>query len=123
MTGRNLFATTNARVVGAFCVAALLHLAGTILIPGYSAPFAIRAENISVLGASVAGWGDDVFAAGAVVAVQFHGAASRWQVQLDAGGLWSALVSEEGSRQLAELGVGSRVQLTWPRAAAVPLQG
>ncbi|RWO43819.1 MAG: ABC transporter permease [Mesorhizobium sp.] len=43
MTGRNLFATTNARVVGAFCVAALLHLAGTLLIPGYSAPFAIRA--------------------------------------------------------------------------------
>ncbi|MER8444864.1 ABC transporter permease [Mesorhizobium sp. M1066] len=39
----NLFATTKARVVGAFCVAALLHLAGTILIPGYSAPFAIRA--------------------------------------------------------------------------------
>jgi ribose transport system permease protein len=43
MVGRNLFATTNARVVGAFCVAALLHLAGTVLIPGYSAPFAIRA--------------------------------------------------------------------------------
>ncbi|RUV22803.1 ABC transporter permease [Mesorhizobium sp. M7A.F.Ca.MR.245.00.0.0] len=40
---QNLFATTNARVVGAFCVAALLHLAGTVLIPGYSAPFAIRA--------------------------------------------------------------------------------
>ncbi|MER9936296.1 ABC transporter permease [Mesorhizobium sp. M0088] len=40
---QNLFATTNARVVGAFCVAALLHLAGTLLIPGYSAPFAIRA--------------------------------------------------------------------------------
>jgi len=35
MVGRNLFATTNARVVGAFCVAALLHLAGTVLIPGY----------------------------------------------------------------------------------------
>ncbi|TPL02179.1 ABC transporter permease [Mesorhizobium sp. B2-4-14] len=43
MAGRNLFATTNARVIGAFCVAALLHLAGTILIPGYSAPFAVRA--------------------------------------------------------------------------------
>jgi len=40
---RNLFATTNARVVGAFSVAALLHLAGTVLIPGYSAPFAVRA--------------------------------------------------------------------------------
>ncbi|RUU11403.1 ABC transporter permease, partial [Mesorhizobium sp. M7A.T.Ca.TU.009.01.3.2] len=33
----------HARVVGAFCVAALLHLTGTVLIPGYSAPFAIRA--------------------------------------------------------------------------------
>ncbi|OBQ74396.1 ABC transporter permease [Mesorhizobium erdmanii] len=43
MAGRNLFATTNARVVGAFCVAALLHLAGTMLIPGYSSPFAVRA--------------------------------------------------------------------------------
>ncbi|TPL91569.1 ABC transporter permease [Mesorhizobium sp. B2-3-12] len=43
MAGRNLFATTNARAVGAFCVAALLHLAGTILIPGYSSPFAVRA--------------------------------------------------------------------------------
>ncbi|TPK84011.1 ABC transporter permease [Mesorhizobium sp. B2-4-17] len=43
MASRNLFATTNARVIGAFGVAALLHLAGTILIPGYSAPFAVRA--------------------------------------------------------------------------------
>ncbi|QPC94384.1 ABC transporter permease [Mesorhizobium sp. INR15] len=41
--GQNLFATTNARVVGAFCVAAVLHLAGMVLIPGYSAPFAVRA--------------------------------------------------------------------------------
>ncbi|MEO9339651.1 ABC transporter permease [Mesorhizobium sp. SB112] len=39
----DLFATTNARVAGAFVVAAILHLIGTLLIPGYSAPFAIRA--------------------------------------------------------------------------------
>lgn len=39
----NLFASTNARVIGAFAVAIVLHLVGTILIPGYSAPFAIRA--------------------------------------------------------------------------------
>ncbi|MBZ9797338.1 ABC transporter permease [Mesorhizobium sp. ES1-4] len=43
MAGRNLFATTNARVIGAFCVATLLHLAGAVLIPGYSSPFAVRA--------------------------------------------------------------------------------
>ena len=37
-------------------------------------------------------------APGTVVAVQFHGAASRWQVKLDAGEVWSALVTEEETR-------------------------
>ena len=37
------FATTNARVAGAFAVALALQGIGTVLIPGYSAPFAIRA--------------------------------------------------------------------------------
>jgi ribose transport system permease protein len=39
----NLFGSTNARVAGAFIVAAILHIVGAILIPGYSAPFAVRA--------------------------------------------------------------------------------
>ena len=39
----SLFASTNARVAGAFFVAAILHIVGAILIPGYSAPFAVRA--------------------------------------------------------------------------------
>lgn len=33
----------EARIIGAFLVAGVLHLIGTLLIPGYSAPFAIRA--------------------------------------------------------------------------------
>ncbi|MER8404417.1 ABC transporter permease [Mesorhizobium sp. M0185] len=37
------FQSTNARVAGAFAVAVALHLLGTLLIPGYSQPFAIRA--------------------------------------------------------------------------------
>ncbi|MET2828179.1 ABC transporter permease [Mesorhizobium shangrilense] len=37
------FQSTNARVAGAFAVAVVLQIAGTLLIPGYSAPFAIRA--------------------------------------------------------------------------------
>ncbi|MER9417366.1 ABC transporter permease [Mesorhizobium sp. M0306] len=37
------FQSTNARVAGAFAVAGALHLLGTLLIPGYSQPFAIRA--------------------------------------------------------------------------------
>ena len=55
--------------------------------------------------------------------MQFHGAASRWQVKLDAGEIWSALVSEEDTRRLNGLAVGARVKLAWPRAAAVSLQG
>jgi putative spermidine/putrescine transport system ATP-binding protein len=84
-------------------------------------PFAIRAENIAVLSESAPLATESVAAAGAVVAVQFHGAASRWQVKLDAGEVWSALVTEEDSRMLDGLSVGARVRLAWPRNAAVPL--
>ncbi|WP_296745490.1 ABC transporter permease [Mesorhizobium sp.] len=39
----NWFHSTNARIAGAFLMALLLQIVGTLLIPGYSAPFAIRA--------------------------------------------------------------------------------
>jgi putative spermidine/putrescine transport system ATP-binding protein len=88
---------------------------------GPAHPFAIRAENIAVLDETAPPPSEHVCAPGAVLAVQFHGAASRWQVRLDAGEIWSALVPEEESRRLNGLSVGARVQLCWPRAAAVPL--
>jgi putative spermidine/putrescine transport system ATP-binding protein len=81
--------------------------------------FAIRAENVAVQGETSAVSSDSVSAAGSVVAVQFHGAGSRWQVQLDAGDVWSAWVPD--SRAPADLAVGMRVRLSWPRSAAVPL--
>jgi len=87
---------------------------------GATAPFAIRAENIDVLDATAAAPAGVATAPGTVVAVQFHGAASRWQVTLDAGGTWSALIPE--SRGVNGRTVGTRVQLAWPRDAAVPLQ-
>lgn len=37
------FSSTGARVGGAIAIAVLLHLAGTLLIEGYSSPFSIRA--------------------------------------------------------------------------------
>ena len=46
---------------------------------------------------------------------------SGTSLRLDAGEVWSALVTEEETRRLTGLGVGARVQLCWPRAAAVPL--
>jgi putative spermidine/putrescine transport system ATP-binding protein len=89
---------------------------------GSSAPFAIRAENIDVLAESAVPPAGAASAAGSVLAVQFHGAASRWQVKLDAGDTWSALVPEDDARRLASLSAGSRVRLAWAREAAVPLR-
>jgi putative spermidine/putrescine transport system ATP-binding protein len=86
---------------------------------GAATPFAVRAENIDVQSESVSSSPDALVAPGAVLAVQFHGAASRWQVQLDSGEIWSALLPD--SRPMNGLAVGSRVKLTWPRDAAVPL--
>jgi putative spermidine/putrescine transport system ATP-binding protein len=88
-------------------------------LSGAEHPFAIRAENISVLPENAPAGTGALTAAGAVVAVQYHGAVSRWQIQLDEGGLWSALVPD--SLPLDGLAVGSRVRLSWPREAAVIL--
>ena len=89
-------------------------------------PFAVRAENITLLAETEPAPAEHVCAAGAVLAVQFHGAASRWQIRLDAGEVWSALVPEDEARRLAVLNhgglnAGARVRLCWPRAAAVTL--
>jgi ribose transport system permease protein len=40
---KGFLSSTGGRVFGAFVIAALLHLIGTVLIPGYSSAFAIRA--------------------------------------------------------------------------------
>ena len=93
----------------------------TTLAGRQAQPFAIRAENIAVLSETAAASATGNSAAGVVVAVQYHGAASRWQVKLDAGEVWSALVTEEDSRALNGLAVGKRVKLSWPHEAAVTL--
>jgi len=88
---------------------------------GRETPFAVRAENVDIHIEGAAPPADAVVAPGALVAVQFHGAASRWQVALDAGAVWSALVTEEDARALNGLNVGARVKLSWPPTAAVTL--
>jgi putative spermidine/putrescine transport system ATP-binding protein len=92
-------------------------------ISGSAQPFAIRAENIDVQSEGAPPVANALSAPGAVVAVQYHGAASRWQVKLDAGGVWSALITEEEARNMGGLAVGARVRLSWPREAAVLLSG
>jgi ribose transport system permease protein len=51
------FSSTSIRVAGAFAVAALLHLTGTVLIEGYSQPFAVRAMLVLASLLVVAGIG------------------------------------------------------------------
>jgi putative spermidine/putrescine transport system ATP-binding protein len=108
-----------ARFVGSANVASAALAAK--LLGAEAGPFALRAENISIHAESVTPPAGSLCAPGAVLAVQFHGAASRWQVQLDAGEVWSALVPEDESRQLDGLAVGARVRLCWVRGAAVTL--
>ncbi len=116
---RELYLRPSTAFVARFVGSA--NVAGSALAQklGSGAPFAIRAENIDVQAESASSAPDTVAAPGAVLAVQFHGAASRWQVQLDTGEVWSALLPD--SRPMHGLAVGSRVKLTWPREAAVPL--
>ena len=119
---RELYARPATAFVARFVGSA--NVADTVLaraISGREQPFAIRAENVVVQDEHAATAVDDMSAPGSVVAVQFHGAASRWQVRLDAGEVWSALVTEEDSRALQGFSVGARVKLSWPREAAVPL--
>ncbi|HEV7607586.1 MAG TPA: ABC transporter ATP-binding protein, partial [Steroidobacteraceae bacterium] len=105
-----------ARFVGGANVADVA-LAQTI--NGAAKPFAIRAENIAVHAEAAAAPAGNISASGIVVAVQYHGAASRWQVQLDAGEVWSALIDE--SHSMNGFAVGTRVKLSWPPEAAVTL--
>jgi putative spermidine/putrescine transport system ATP-binding protein len=107
-----------ARFVGAANVADAA-FAATLGEPARA--FAVRAENVSLHDERHAAPAGRAAAAGELVAVQFHGAVSRWQVKLDAGGTWSAVIAEDEARALAGLGVGARVRLAWPREAAVPL--
>ena len=122
---RDLYARPTTAFVARFVGSANVANAelATKLVGTGAQPFAIRAENVAVLSESAPLAAESIAAPGAVVAVQFHGAASRWQVKLDAGEVWSALVTEEDARTLNGLAVGARVRLAWPRAAAVPLSG
>ena len=86
-------------------------------LAGAAQPFAIRAEKIVVLTRYAAASASGDSAAGVVVAVQYHGAASRWQVKLDAGEVWSALVTE-GKIRGAGTGSARRVKLSWRAEAA-----
>jgi putative spermidine/putrescine transport system ATP-binding protein len=118
---RELYSKPKTAFVARFVGSANVASATLAQALGVATPFAIRGEHLAIQAETASGPASGLSAAGAVVAVQYHGAVSRWQVQLDAGELWSAQVSEDDARRLGDLAVGSRVKLSWPREAAVAL--
>jgi putative spermidine/putrescine transport system ATP-binding protein len=92
-----------------------------LAISGVARPFAVRSEHVSAMPEQSSAPPGSVTAVGEVLAVQFHGAISHWQVKLDAGAQFSAAIPEEQSPAAAGLRVGSRARLSWPLTAAVPL--
>jgi len=118
---RELYTRPRTEFVARFVGGANVASAAMAQQLGSSMPFALRGEHITVRAENMPAPPGALSTAGAVVAVQYHGAVSRWQVQLDTGALWSALVSEEDARSLSGIPVGGRVRLSWPREAAVDL--
>jgi putative spermidine/putrescine transport system ATP-binding protein len=86
---------------------------------GIAQPFAIRGEHISVGAEGMSTPVGTATAVGELLAIQYHGLASRCQVRLEAGEVWSAWLTDP--RALDGLRVGSRVRLCWSRDAVVPL--
>ena len=101
----------------------LLDAAAAGRIAGTAAPQSIRPEKIH-FAADYAGAQDLVKAGGVVLEVQYLGAATRYEVETDAGAMLFVLRQNiaTGDRQ-HDPGVGERVELVWERDAMQRLSG
>jgi len=90
-------------------------------ISGSARPFSIRPEHVRLSAASVDA-ALSVCVAARVRDVQYHGASSRVEVELEDG---TELVASIASDELGDSpwpAIGEAVFASWPRAAAVPLE-
>jgi putative spermidine/putrescine transport system ATP-binding protein len=84
-------------------------------LAGSAAAFAVRAERMQVQLPEAPLPPEHAGCEGTLLDVQFHGASSRWQVEVDG----QVVAAEE--RERAPLPAGTRLRLVWPRSAMVPL--
>jgi putative spermidine/putrescine transport system ATP-binding protein len=89
-------------------------------LAGPAQPFAVRTESIQVLASGAAPPADAVVADGTLLDVQYHGATSRWQVNLDVGVIFSATRNAAETARLPTA-PGARVRLSWSRESMVLL--
>jgi putative spermidine/putrescine transport system ATP-binding protein len=85
-------------------------------LAGSPAAFAVRPERMRVQMPADAVPEGHLGCEGTLLDVQFHGATSRWQVDVDG----RVLAAEP--RDVGPQAPGTRVRLVWPRAAMAPLQ-
>ncbi len=89
-------------------------------LTGEARPFAIRPELIEVLVPAQPVRAGAITCEGRLEDVQYHGAASRWHVRIDAGPVLTAARPEsESAGQMPA--AGDRVLLAWSPESAVPL--
>jgi putative spermidine/putrescine transport system ATP-binding protein len=84
-------------------------------LSGQAQPFAVRSEHITALAVGAALPDAHVDCTGTLLDVQYHGATSRWQVQVD------GMVIAAEPRGVAAPEPGATIRLAWRRAAMVPL--
>lgn len=87
---------------------------------GSAEPFAIRAENIRIALPGESQDGNVVRCNGTLLDVQYHGAMSRCQVQLETGEIFAAAVFEHAGN--GRFAPGSAVVLSWTANDAVKLR-
>jgi putative spermidine/putrescine transport system ATP-binding protein len=81
--------------------------------------FSIRPEHVRLATNPMAD-AETIVCPGSVIDVQYHGATSRWHVQLDGGEILVAAIGE--SDQPARAAIDERVLIAWPRHHMVPLK-
>jgi putative spermidine/putrescine transport system ATP-binding protein len=119
-TPRMLYAKPATTFVARFVGGANV-IAGALArrLSGSELPFAVRAEKVRLRGASASVAAGFMTCSGKVMDVQYHGAATRCQVQLDTGELLTAATSDADA---AIFPSGTAVLLEWSVDAVVALE-
>jgi putative spermidine/putrescine transport system ATP-binding protein len=119
-TPRTLYARPGTAFVARFVGSANV-VSGELAqrLSGRVDPFAVRAENVRLRAPASEAGVDTMSCIGEVADVQYHGAMSRWQVRIESGEVFAAVLPDVGAN--GDFRIGARVRLEWSRGDAVPL--
>jgi putative spermidine/putrescine transport system ATP-binding protein len=118
-TPRQLYARPATEFVARFVGSAnIVSAALAQRLQAGAATFSIRPEHVQLVSAAH-GCDGHISCSGRLLDVQYHGARSRWHVQLDSGEVLVAELAEASSR--SAFSIGEPVRLAWSPEHMVPL--